>query len=321
MSKKLLFLADLHLTPVPPAARTDDYIVTAFNKLEQVLVLIEKLKVDGLIILGDVFHLKSWTKNPYWLTNRFIIWLRRVDALGCQIGIVIGNHDVPYGNIEFAEKQPIGAVLLQSFMKRDMVFDDPKIHVVMHDFDPNFIKEDLLKYERRGEKFLIVCAHQNFMEHGQLPKEPTINFKEIDADIDVLAFGHIHTPTVISKVNKTLWINPGAMMRGTLHRDNLNRGVSVILLKLDENIQFKQINLDIAPASQVFDLVKKAEHDNRDDQIEEFVEMLGNTSANPLSSNPATILNEMDVDEPVKNIARQYLSGDCLDIDNIRADN
>jgi len=314
MSKKVLFLADLHLSSVSPGSRTDNYAEAAFAKLAQVSDLIRRLDVDVLVVLGDIFHLKSWTKNPYWLTNRFVNWLKEVDANGCKIVVVVGNHDVPYGNVDFVESQPIGTILAQSFVRRDLILADPSMRIVAHDFDPAFTKQDLHRYQRGDEKYLIVCAHQNFMEKGQLPNEPTINFNEIDAQIDVLAFGHIHTPTVITKVNGIWFVNPGALMRGTLHKDNLDREVCVVLFKFDEAIQYKKFALDVAPSAQVFDLEKKERRDAHDTQIESFVEMLDDSAHVTSSSDPVVVLDGLDVPDAVRELARTYLDGGSIDI-------
>jgi predicted phosphodiesterase len=231
--------------------------------------------------------------------------------------VVVGNHDVPFGNVGFVANQPIGTVLSQPFVKRSLSFDDPSLKIVTHDFDPAFVKSDLDQYKRDGAKFLVVCAHQNFLEHGQLPKEPTVNFDEIHADIDVLAFGHIHTPTVLTKVNNIWFVNPGAMMRGTLHKDNLQREVNVIVMRFDEDIKFKKFALNIVPSDQIFDLEKKERKDAHDDRISAFVEMLGSTSASSLSSDPTTVLDAIDTDERVKELARMYLDGGSIDVDAV----
>lgn len=312
--KKVLFLADLHLSPVSPGSRTDDYTEASFAKLEQVYSLIVRLEVDALVILGDCFHLKSWSKNPYWLTNRFVDWLKLVDATGCKIVVVVGNHDVPYGNTEFIRNQPIGTVLAQPFVQRSLTMEDPDIKIDVHDFDPAFVKDDLNQYKRDGAKFHIICAHNALMERGQLPGEPTVNFNEFDLDCDVLAFGHIHHPTVIQKVNGIWFINPGAMMRGSLAKENLKREINVVLMRFDEDIKYKKFALDVAPSEQVFDLVKKEREDTRDDKIADFVDMLDTTSKATLSTDPAAILEDMDVAQSIKDVAHIYLDGGQLDI-------
>lgn len=312
--KKILFLADLHLSPVSPGSRTDDYAVAAFNKLEQVRSLIERLEVDALVILGDIFHLKSWSKNPYWLTNRFVDWLKAVDRIGCKIVVVVGNHDVPYGNTEFIGKQPIGTVLAQPFVKRSLTLEDPSIKIDVHDFDPAFVLDDLKQYKCGDAKFHIICAHNAFMERGQLPGEPTVNFHEFDLDCDVLAFGHIHHPTVVQKLNNIWFINPGAMMRGSIAKENITREINVVLMRFDTDIKYKKFALDVAPSDQIFDLEKKHREDTRDDKLSDFVEMLDATSKTTLATDPAAILEDMDVAQSVKDVAHIYLDGGQLDL-------
>jgi DNA repair exonuclease SbcCD nuclease subunit len=309
-------VADLHLTAIPPASRVDDYQESIFKKLAQCTELVKSLHIDAVVILGDIFHLKHAAKTPYWLTLKFVDWLKEINSLGCRIGVVVGNHDVPYGNVELVSRQPIGVVLALPFVERELMFEDSGLRIVCKDFNPVFTG-DYLKVERGSEKFLMVCVHQCLLSKGQFYDEPTVNFDEVSIDADVLAFGHIHSPTVIEKVGKTLFVCPGAISRGTANKDNLEREVGVILLKFEDGVKFKQIDLKSAPSSEVFSIELREDEKVRDNEIAEFVEELKTVTVGIVASDPASVLEGMDISEKVKSVARLYLDGDGMDMENL----
>lgn len=316
MSHKILFLADLHLSAIPPASRVDDYVGALFNKLDQVTDLVKRLEVNAVVILGDTFHLKSWVRNPYWLTNRFIAWLKDIRDLNCEIMVIVGNHDVPFGRMDLIPKQPIGSVLALDFVKRGLTFENPSLRIVGMDFSPTFVAKDL-DIKKGDEEYLILCAHQCLLSSGAFFDEPTVTFPEVLTSADVIAFGHIHTPTVVEKVNGILFLNPGALSRGSFHKDNITRTPSVIVLKVGEGIEYIKIELDVAPAVNVFDVEKKSRGESREAEVEQFVDMLKNSSTDINDSNPLVVLRNMEVSDPVKDLAQMYLEGDSLSVENI----
>lgn len=316
MSHKILFLADPHLSATPPSSRVDDYAGAIFNKLDQVTDIVKKMEIDAVVVLGDVFHLKSWTRNPYWLTNKFIEWLKAIRDSNCQIMVLVGNHDVPFGRVDLAFKQPIGAVTSLDFVKSEIVLENPKVRIKALHYNPDFTAKDL-NVAKQDEQYLILCAHQCILPSGQFFDEPTVTFPEVLTEADVIAYGHIHAPTVVQKVEKTWFINPGALSRGSTHRDNLERIPCVVVLKIDETIQYVTIKLDVAKACDIFDLNKKKRQEDREGEVEQFVELLQASTSEINESDPLSVLESMDVSSKVKNIARTYLDGDRLVLEDL----
>jgi hypothetical protein len=85
-------------------------------------------------------------------------------------------------------------------------------------------------------------------------------------------------------------------------------------MRFDKDIKYKKLALDVAPSDQVFDLAKKKREDTRDDKLSAFVEMLDTTSKATLATDPAAILEGMDVAQSVKDVAQIYLDGGQLDL-------
>jgi hypothetical protein len=110
---------------------------------------------------------------------------------------------------------------------------------------------------------------------------------------------------------------PGAISRGTANKDNLEREVGVILLKFEDGVKFKQIDLKSAPSSEVFSIELREDEKVRDNEIAEFVEELKTVTVGIVASDPASVLEGMDISEKVKSVARLYLDGDGMDMENL----
>lgn len=307
-----MFIGDLHLTTTPPSSRTDDYKEAIFAKMYQCTALVKKLEIDAVVLLGDIFHLKAWRANPYHLTNEVVVWLKSLRDSGARVFLVVGNHDVPFGNTDLIDRQPIGVLRSLDFVETDGYLEDPKVRILVKDFNPNFTAADL-NVAKGEEEFLVVCCHQCIMPTGQFFDEPTVNFPEVTTGADVVAYGHIHAPTIVHRVGNILFIDPGALSRGSIHKDNLERDVNVVLVRFTDKVEHAVVKLDIRPAAEVFDIARHEQGKRRDQEIEGFVEMLKGQSEEVNTADPYAVLESIETDPKVKDLARTYLDGDHVE--------
>lgn len=95
--RETLLIADLHIgksghfrkngIPVPPQVNKNNFAI--LDKL------VEKLEVNHIIFLGDLFHSRI---NEEW--NEFRSWRRNYPGL--EVTLVIGNHDILPGKVYHA---------------------------------------------------------------------------------------------------------------------------------------------------------------------------------------------------------------------------
>lgn len=310
--KTVMFIGDIHLSTVPPSSRTDNYKEAIFTKLYQCTALVQKMHIDAVVLMGDIFHLKSWRSNPYYLTNEVVVWLKSLRDAGSRVFLVVGNHDVPFGNTDLIDRQPIGVLRSLDFIETDGYLEDPRVRILVKDFNPDFKAADL-QVSKGDEEFLVVCCHQCIMPKGQFFDEPTVNFAEVQTDADVIAYGHIHAPTIVHRQGSILFLNPGAISRGSIHKDNLGRDVNVVLLRFSDKVEHAVIKLDIRPSSEVFDIERHEQGKRRDEEIEEFVDMLRGSSEEVNTTDPYAVLESIETDPAVKAMARTYLDGDHIE--------
>ena len=88
-------------------------------------------------------------------------------------------------------------------------------------------------------------------------------------------FGHWHRDQGIEVVGGKYFVNQGALSRGSLIRENLERTPKVALVEFtDSNLLVQGIPLSVLPASEVFDLERKEQQEAERKDLDQFVSRL-----------------------------------------------
>jgi hypothetical protein len=162
MSDKMSFTVrtDCHVHDKAPQSRVDDYLQTCLNSLRQIGEHAERTNAIAVLDNGDFFHAKAATKNSH-LMVREVIDLHR-SHYPCPVYCNPGNHDFPFNNIEYLDRQPLGVLFAAGIFERmyDHTFErgDLKVRVVGFPYKRVFTEEEF-DLERGEEDVLIVCAH------------------------------------------------------------------------------------------------------------------------------------------------------------------
>lgn len=314
---KILHFTDPHFSAVAPASRIDDYQATCFRKLDEIRDIAKKEKVDIILCSGDFFHLKSWMRNPYSLTNRLIDYF---NSLPCDTIGIFGDHDLPDRNADSLARQPLSTLCKASKLKllnKGEVFNHwnqviitgaPKTDNYEADITNYIPIIDLSQELKAGDTFKGVHIH---MSHGDLYPNPpvyepyTLYSRLAGSTVDFHFNGHVHDDLGEIKVNsKTRIINRGSMTRGSLTESNINRKITVTLLDTDTKT-LKYFPLKSAlPPEKVFDLKKRAESEQAEAEINKLGELIRHESQNVELSGPESIrhmVKELNsIKEPVK---------------------
>lgn len=130
MTKKIILLGDLHM------GVRNDSLVFAENQLQfmdEMLEYAEKNKIDIIFQLGDVFDRRKYTNHAV-----VDLWKRRffskMEELGIQFHMLLGNHDVMY--------------------KNTLSVNAPKIF--LSEYSNVIIHDEPREVELKGKKFLVL---------------------------------------------------------------------------------------------------------------------------------------------------------------------
>ncbi len=287
--------ADFHFSDNSPSSRKDDYTESLFEKLDQIFNLCVKIKASFLLIPGDLFHVKTASKNSHRLTQRLIRVFKRFYTNNCRILGIPGNHDLSFSSIESLEKQPLGTLaeagVIELLSREETLWSKPEICAEVEGLRLRFvgtafgeISENSLEtvnFEKKNEDFLICMAHVfagplrvNFFGNMTLGYRDMLEFGP-----DIFIFGHMHKDQSIQQINEKYFVNVGAVARGSIAEDDVKRKPKIGVIQLGrDKTKATAVALKVKPASEVFDLEAKEHEDQRSKEISTFIEMLAKES-------------------------------------------
>lgn len=305
-----LWGTDPHFSDVPPHSRTDDWNLTLLGKFEQMRQVAQKLHAQACLIGGDVFHIKSPSRNSHEMVRKVADLFT---TFPCPMYCVPGNHDCVYGDYAHLGQQPLGVLYSTGVFKR--LYDEheatfggpaprvgcapgtgfgdvieelvpseelpkiPKVRIVGIPFHGNEYDMERFRSIKKGdEDYLIVCAHVLASEKGgsMFENEDIVKYQDlVDLDPDLWCFGHWHEDQGIKTIGGKTFVNIGSMSRGSLSQDNLTRKPSIALIQADEKgIRATQVYLKVSPAKEVFDFHRREEEVKRESVMATFVDAI-----------------------------------------------
>jgi DNA repair exonuclease SbcCD nuclease subunit len=279
-----LFRTDTHLSDNSPSSWKADYTEEIWSNLHQVGELAKYHQVNAVLDGGDYFHNKAPTKNSHYLVQKSILIHQEYN---CPILMATGNHDIRYNNLETLEKQPLGTLYAGKIFEQldEHVFEDGglRVRVVGVPYNPTLTLNELMSIQKKkGDTHLIAVVHTLA---GLKPpqsvedfwNEPVFSYESLVSrnGPDVFMFGHWHKDQGVEVVGGKYFINQGALSRGALVRENLERIPKVALIEFDgSELRVETFELEVAPAEDVFDLEKKAVQERERQDIDQFVQRL-----------------------------------------------
>lgn len=313
-----LFRTDVHAADKNPVSWKADYRSEVMGSLRQIGALAKEHKVCAVLDGGDFFHVKSPVKTSHSLVVE-VIELHESEY-PCDVFSVEGNHDIVGNNLETIDQQPLGVLYAAGTFKllRDEIFerDGVKVRVVGVGYDKSLTLEALQKIRKTDEDYLIAVVHALASENPpatveEFFGEPVFRYDTLifDRGPDVFLFGHWHRDQGIVEIDGRYFVNQGAVSRGALVKENLERIPKVALIKATkERLEVESIPLKVLPASEVFDLEAKAIQDTESVVIDQFVQEL-NTNFESLDSEVGIkeTISAMNFAHKVRDKALAYL--------------
>ena len=290
MSLRFVTRSDVHISDHTPQSRTDDWAATVIDKLAQVGEIAREVEADAVLDNGDFFDVKSPVRNSHALVRR----VADVHAeYPCPVWGNVGNHDCVYGNIDFLDQQPLGVLFATRVFQRcydehEQSLLDPqsqvKVRVVGIPYHGPQYDRERFKVAKAGEDYLVAMAHVLGSPGGgtMFEGEDIVKYNDLldlSPDVDVWILGHWHKDQGIIEHRPGKWIvNIGALTRGALSQDDLERtpGVAILTFRKEE-IEVVRRYLKIRPVGEVFNLERRVQAESRAMAMEAFVSSLRET--------------------------------------------
>lgn len=312
-----LFRTDTHLQDNSPVSWKADYTEEIWNSLRQVGELAKKHEVNAVLDGGDYFHIKAPSKTSHHLVQKTAVIHQ---AYPCPILMATGNHDIRYNNLETLERQPLGTLYASRVFDQleERVFEDGdlRVRVVGVPYSPNLTLTDMMSIQKqKGDTHLIAVVHTlaSLKPPASVEdfwNEPVFSYESLVSrnGPDVFMFGHWHKDQGVEAVGGKYFVNQGALSRGSLVRENLERTPQVALLEFDgSDLKIQTIKLEVAPACDVFDLEKKAVQERERQDIDQFVQRLVSEGEVDPDQTIETNIQSLDFADEVRSEALKYL--------------
>ncbi len=121
-------------------------------------------------------------------------------------------------------------------------------------------------------------------------------------------FGHWHKDQGVTEVEGRQFVNPGAVSRGSLARENLERTPQVAVLTVTQDgIQVELVPLEVPAPQEVFDLERKNSEDQRTQAIEQFARQLSRSGSTDPSKDIEASIASLDFAADVRDMALEYI--------------
>ncbi len=306
----VVLVGDVHHSDRSPSSCTDSYNDDLLDLWDEVHKVATKVKACAIIQAGDLFHIKTPSRNSHKLVLSVI---SKFSTMPCPVFVVPGNHDLLADRMESLwETQPLGVVLssgaahllsgwsdspsvlgkpvyasnalipeipapvygvpwLQTWNHTDQSVRDQGVAEALADFRSRF----------DGTVPMLIVTHAPFYPPGQeSPYESyrTADFAQAALGADYwnisVYYGHIHEAHGVYRSNKVKFANAGALSRGSLHEYNLTREVSVTLWDTVSG-GFQIVPIPHKPASEVFRIEEAAKVKASQVELDSFLESIG----------------------------------------------
>lgn len=313
----LVFRTDVHASDHAPASWKGDYREEILESLRQIGVIADSVGAVGVLDGGDFFHVKAPTRTSHGL----IIDVGHIHKdYPCPVYAIEGNHDLQGNNLETIDRQPLGVLFECGVFRRlrEEIFieGEVRVRVVGVPFSPTRTLQELQTIRKRSDDmFLVVVAHALA---GEAPppsvegffKEPVFHYQDLvfDDGPDAWCFGHWHKDQGITRVGGKLFINQGAVGRGALIKENTERTPQVSILEVTlDAVTARSVNLNVAPATEVFDFERKTRIDEQSQSVDQFVTELTKAAQFDAEVSIEDNVRSLDFAAEVRSVALEYL--------------
>lgn len=282
---KLLYFTDTHIRGKNPRNRTDDFMDTLKNKINEIVEISINEKVDYVLHGGDLFDRPDISIA---VAGEFAKIFMKFEA---PIYIVSGNHDIFGHNQKTLNRTMLGFFInlgLMNLVDENPVIlekDGVKVQLSANPF--SFGMEDTINKDRykvlKREDNIDYSIH---MVHGFLLDKPFIKtvphtlISEItDTLADITLAGHYHFGFETEEIDGKYFANPGAVSRISNSVLEIKRKPKVLIIELKEDIKIREVYLKTAlPGEAVLDRGEIEAAKFKRSKIYEFKEIIDTTT-------------------------------------------
>lgn len=295
---KLLFLTDTHIRGNTPENRKDNLGDTLKNKINEVVEIADKYEVDYILHGGDFFDVAS---PSLAVTGEFLELFKQFTV---PIYAISGNHDLFGANIQTLPRTLLGFIARLGFI--NLINPGEKIYLKKHDvclqltgqpyhYDIDIRPRELDYYvTKEAADVAIHMVHGMLAHQEEFPGPHTLIDDILETEADITLSGHNHLGFGNLEINEKYFVNPGALIRLSNHKKEIERKVGVTLIDLEgKKIECTTIPLSSAPlGEEVLDRSKVEAKASLNLKLERFTQEI-KQAADMEKMNVRNIINDV----------------------------
>jgi DNA repair exonuclease SbcCD nuclease subunit len=225
---KLCQLNDPHLCEKAPRNRTDEYFTDTVVEIFSAIATAKDNDCEAMLLPGDLFHIPAASRVPHSLVSAWLTLFSNSSMP--SVFITPGNHDLSAGRIDSLESQPIGILGYHpkvTILHSGQVSMFNGITIRGIEWNYQMSKRSMKAVSEVPTDILITHAP---ITHAPNPFYSTIQPDQLQGIASIVAYGHIHKTERPVKIGDTIFSNPGALSRGSISEDDVNRTPSVAII-------------------------------------------------------------------------------------------
>jgi len=319
---RFVFRTDVHIADRAPESRTDDWKATILGKLRQINRIAQDRGADAILDGGDLFYLKSPSRNSHSL---MVDLIRVHKEAKIPTFVVPGNHDITHDSLDSLDKQPLqvlaesGAVTLLRAGPGIIHEKAGKISVRAVPYQKRMTLEDLKEAlyppAYPVDKTVAVVHYFASKAGGEFYGTPVFKYYDLISEfpwVDVWCFGHWHMDQGVEEIDGKVFVNLGAVSRGSLRYETMDRIPKVAVLDIKKDgVAVEVVPLEVEPASNIFKVEERQQQQYEDKQIETFVARLKHEATVSTKDDLEGMLKDIDIADDVRSVVLELLRGEA----------
>lgn len=260
MSYNIAFFADPHIGYRAKVrsnqAGINIRVADGYEAFREIIeqIITHKVKIDAVVIAGDLFHYSQPTIRDITLVNYY---LRKLSEVGIPVYILAGNHDATDIRSELAANAAVDDPernifsLFAPYHKYELT-DGIVLHSVAHH---GLSLEDTPQIEANSRDINIFTTHgaaldpknQELMRCADSPREQIIPIDLVMDDIfSAKLLGHYHSRYAVGGEALNTWYSGSTLRRGFSDAPG-ERGWMLVQVEVDGSVKFTPQNIKQRP--------------------------------------------------------------------------
>jgi DNA repair exonuclease SbcCD nuclease subunit len=282
---RIITSSDEHLCDQNPGFRKDNYRDSILKKLEWQGEFAKKFNANVFLRGGDFFHTKAANKTSH-ATVALSAQIHR--NYSCPVYSIIGNHDITYNDCETISRQPLGVLFETNIFRclntEIITSKTLKVRVIGISYSSDLTVEKInsICKKQKDDVYTVAFIHAlaAFSPEERIQRffnETIFDYRDLvfDGCPDVYVFGHYHKDQGIQDLHGVKFVNLGAISRGALTFDNLERKPKICSLIFNSRgVSVEEHIVPHADASVIFDLEKKTKLEEERKSLDDFIKNL-----------------------------------------------